>query len=123
MKTEKITVETAFEHMLNWSVYGCTINGSEAKKLLKPLSHEELAQLHGKFGAHYNAWAPNVADELEVTEIGTDGLIIEDDEDAVCAIEEMHDAIKARSLISYVVYAREAQDKKTRTIKPRRKAA
>jgi hypothetical protein len=98
-----LTVDKAFADLLNWSAHGCTATGREAIKLLKPLTDAELVELHTKFVEHYEGQACNV--ELELCNGLVDGGL-SGDEDAAGAIEEMHDAFRARSLIAYVHYKR-----------------
>jgi hypothetical protein len=97
-----LTVDKAFTDLLNWSEHGCTATGREAIKLLKPLTDAELVKLHTKFGEHYAGLSCEV--ELEFyngREVG--GL---SGDEAARAFEEMHDAFRARSLISDVYYKR-----------------
>jgi hypothetical protein len=94
-----IKVDKTFADLLNWSEQGCTATGREATKLLKPLTDAELVELHTKFGEHYARHACNV--ELELDNGLEDGWLSGDD-DVAGAIEEMHDAFRARSLVSYV---------------------
>jgi Leu/Phe-tRNA-protein transferase len=101
--TFPIKVDKAFADLLNWSGQGCTATGREATKLLKPLTDAELIELHTKFGEHYAGHAYNV--ELELDNGLEDGGLSGDD-DAAGAVEDMHDALRARSLISYVHYKR-----------------
>ena len=94
-----LTVDKAFTDLLSWSEHGCTATGREAIKLLKPLTDAELVELHTTFGEHYEGHACNV--ELELCNGLVDGGLSGDD-DAAGAIEEMHDAFRARLLVAYV---------------------
>jgi uncharacterized protein YuzE len=112
--TEKTTLEKVQDDLHNWSPQGCTITAREATKLFKPLSDAELVTLHGKFGEHYAYWHQYAESELEADD---DGEVANDENgDTVMAVEEMHDALKARSVISYELFVREEKAKKTRTL-------
>ncbi len=106
--TPTLQVDKAFTDLLNWSERGCTATGREATKLLKPLTDAELVELHKKFGEHYAGHANSVEPELYN---GLEDGELTGDDDAFGAIEEMHDALRARSLISCVLYKRAEKPK------------
>jgi hypothetical protein len=111
-------VEKAFQDLLSWSPQGVTATTKEATKLLAPLSDADLVVLHAHFGEHYTHWhqyaEPNLDGEPEDGELPND-----DNGDAVMAVEEMHDAIKARWLISYVHSTRLAKAPRAKNSKLR----
>jgi hypothetical protein len=119
--TKKIKVDKvdkAFQDLLSWSPQGVTATIKEATKLLAPLSDADLVVLHAHFGEHYTHWhqyaEPDLDSEPEGDELPNDG-----NGDTVMAVEEMHDAIKARWLISYVHSTRLAKAAKAKNSKLR----
>jgi len=112
---EKLTIEKAQHELLNWSMQGCTATVKEAAKFLKPLTIEQLVQMHKGLGENYNTRVEQVY-AVETDDDDYEGVFCPSDEDAAGAVEEMHDALKARSLISYELYLREEKAKKTRTL-------
>jgi hypothetical protein len=112
--TEKMTLDKVEESLHNWSPQGCTATTREAAKLFKPLSDLDLAMLHTRFCEHYAHWHQYAESDLG-EEIGSD-----DNGDVVMAVEEMHDALKARWLISYELTSRQ---KKAAKKAPKKKAA
>jgi hypothetical protein len=77
-------------------------------------------QLHKNIGEHYNDWVNQVVD-IETEDDDYDGVFCPGDEDAAGAVEELHDALKARSLISYELFNREKKARTTRTLATTRK--
>jgi hypothetical protein len=97
-----LTIDNAFSTLLNWSEQGCTATAREAIEFLQPLTDAELVELNTEIEGHYTWLACEVEHEFyNGCEVG--GL---SGDEAARAFEEMHDAFRARSLISCVYHKR-----------------
>jgi hypothetical protein len=103
-KTVPTTVETAFDRLYGWSPHGCTATVKEATPFLKSFSDDQLVELYGMASEHYEQTADTrFSSVLESHGVDEDGeLYPNQDEDAVSAIEDLHDALKVRWLVSVV---------------------
>jgi hypothetical protein len=90
-------IQLAHDSLFNFGWNGATAKRKDATKILAPLSNEELETLFKQFADDYAANAGNVESELDddTTLAGYCG-----DGDAVCAIENMTDALRCRWAIS-----------------------
>lgn len=97
-----------------WSPQGCTATYREAAKFFKGHTDEDLKSAYKIAGEHYAHWHFYAEPELD----GEDHEIGDDENgDVVMAVEEMHDALKVRMLISYELYQR-AEKAKAAAKKP-----
>jgi hypothetical protein len=103
--------------LIGWSPQGCTATTRQASKFFTPLSIEELVELHVKFGEHYAYWHQYAEPDLD-SELDDDGEITNDDcSENVMAVEEMHDALRARSLIGYEITLRAEKAKAAASVR------
>jgi hypothetical protein len=101
---QKDPIKTAFDGLIGWSPQGCTITDKEATKFLEPLSNDDLVGLHMALGAWYNERVENVY-SVEADDPDDVGVFV--DEDAISTIEDLHDALKARSAVAWELSRRE----------------
>jgi hypothetical protein len=118
-KIDEFSVASAFDTLFGWSPHGCTATIKEATAFLKAFSDDQLVALYALASEHYEGTAETrFASELESHGVGHDGELWPfEDEDAVSAIEDMHDALKVRWLVSTIHGARLEKAKKATAAK------
>lgn len=118
-KIETTNEVLIFKGLHGWSGQGCTATYREASKFLKPYSDKELIEAHSLAAGHYEHWHQYAEAELD-TDLDEDGDVASDENgDTMMAVEEMHDALKVRSLIGFeLTVRRDAANKAAKATKP-----